>query len=75
VHSVSAWSTEFYGDMKALQHKAADPRLQKANAQPFEHQVVCPACHYPFPGGVELWKLNGWDAGRGQLGGHSQAKR
>jgi hypothetical protein len=28
--------------MKALKLKAADPRLQKAKAQPFEHQVVCP---------------------------------
>ena len=40
--------------MKALQLKAADPRLQKAKAQPFEHQVVCPARHYPFPGGKDL---------------------
>jgi hypothetical protein len=41
-----------YGCMKALQLKAADPRLQETKAQPFEHQVVCPACHYPFPGAV-----------------------
>jgi hypothetical protein len=40
--------------MKALQLKAADPRLQKAKAQPFEHQVVCPAGHYSFPGGEDL---------------------
>ena len=39
--------------MKALQLKAA-ARLQKAKAQPFEHQVVCPACHYPFPRGKDL---------------------
>jgi hypothetical protein len=40
--------------MKALQLKAADPRLQKAKAQPFEHQVVCPARHYSFPRGKDL---------------------
>jgi hypothetical protein len=54
LHSVSVWSTEFYGSMNALQLKAADPRPQKAKAQPFEHQVVCPACHYPFPGSEDL---------------------
>ena len=51
---MSVRSTEFYGDMKALQLKAADPRPQKPKAQPFEHQVVCPAGHYPFPGGKDL---------------------
>jgi hypothetical protein len=40
--------------MNALLLKAVDPRLQKAKAQPFEHQVVCPKCHYPFPGGKDL---------------------
>jgi hypothetical protein len=39
--------------MKALQLKDANPRLQKAKAQPFEHQVVCPTCHYLFPGGKD----------------------
>jgi hypothetical protein len=54
VLSASAWSTKFYDDMKAVYLKAADPCLQEAEAQPFEHQVVCAACHYPFPGGQDL---------------------
>jgi hypothetical protein len=54
VHTASVWSTVVYGSMKALQLKAADPRLQKAKAQPFQHQVVCPAGHYSFPGGKDL---------------------
>jgi hypothetical protein len=62
---VSVWFTEFYGGMKALQLKAADPRLQKAEAQSFEHQVVCPAGHYSFPGGEDL----------GGAAGHHTTKR
>jgi hypothetical protein len=40
--------------MQAFLLKAADPRLQMAKAQTFEHGVVCPARHNLFPGGKDL---------------------